>query len=45
MQKLSTRAVTKYDLILPQALWQKLVFCTQMDTRIDTDRQMDGQTG
>ena len=37
-----TRAVSKYYLIPPPALWHKLVFCRQMDTKTET--RMDGQT-
>ena len=37
-----TRAVTNCDLTLLPALRQKLVFCTQMDTR--TNRHANGWT-
>ena len=36
------RGVTKCDPILPSALQQKLVHCTQTDT--ETDRQADSNT-
>ena len=38
-----TRPVTKWVLIPPPALQQKLVFCTQTDTDRWTDRQADSR--
>ena len=44
MNPVKTRAFTKCDLIPLPALWQKLLFCTQTDTRMDTHGNTDTWT-